>query len=341
MKIRSISDCINKAFPVALMAGLALSFCSCDGLYEDLQPCPQGVRLRFVYDYNMEFANAFPSQVDCLTLLIYDKDGNYVKTETATKTQTSDEDWRMTVDLPAGEYTLLAYGGMDCADASFLFNSNPSQILMQSLEVYLPRDLITEPVGTDLHSLFYGRQSVVVPVIGNDTDYVEETVYMMKDTNDIRVLLANENGLPIDSEDFVFSITDNNTRFNYLNDVISTQNVIYRPWAKDNAQFGTLPDGEPSTVAWAEWSVPRLMEHSDAVLTVTSKEDGSKVLSIPLVDILLLVKSEHYKTMESQEFLDRESRWNLTFFLTNQGIWTEVSIIINDWIVRINNIDGL
>ena len=41
---------------------------SCHGIYNDLEPCSQGVRLRFVYDYNMEYANAFHSQVDCLAL---------------------------------------------------------------------------------------------------------------------------------------------------------------------------------------------------------------------------------------------------------------------------------
>ncbi len=52
----------------AFMAGASL-FSSCESIYEDLDPCPQGLRLRFVYDYNMEFANAFPSQVECLTVL--------------------------------------------------------------------------------------------------------------------------------------------------------------------------------------------------------------------------------------------------------------------------------
>ena len=47
-------------------------------IYNDLEPCSQGVRLRFVYDYNMEYANAFHSQVDCLALLVYDEQGNYL-----------------------------------------------------------------------------------------------------------------------------------------------------------------------------------------------------------------------------------------------------------------------
>lgn len=338
MKLTYLSDYIHKSLAVALLAGATMPFPSCDALHEDLEPCPQGIRLRFVYDYNMEYANAFPSQVDCLTLMVYDNAGNYLQTRTAERPETADENWRMVIDLPAGDYHLLAYGGMECQKSTFRFTSPVNETPMKDLEVYLPTNLITSPVGTDLHPLFYGSLDVTVPETG--MEYTDDTVYMMKDTNDIRILLGNENGLPTNADDFVFTITDNNTRFNYLNQVISTENVTYHPWIWGNSEVGILPDEEPAILSWAELSVPRLMENSKAVLTVTRVEDGKKVLSIPLVNILLLLKSEHYAPMKPQEFLDRQSRWNLTFFLTEDGIWAGVSIVINDWIVRINDING-
>ncbi|MBD5218229.1 MAG: FimB/Mfa2 family fimbrial subunit [Bacteroidales bacterium] len=316
----------------AIAAVLCLS--SCEDIQEDLEPCPSGLKLSFVYDYNMEFANAFPSQVDCLTLFVYDAEGNYVTTRTAGKEQTSDKDWRMTIDLPGGHYRLLAYGGMNCDDASFTFASDPAKTSFSNLEVFLHPSLITEPVGKYLHPLFYGRLDITVPEIS--TGYKEATVSMMRDTNDIRILLANENGVPIDASDFVFSITDNNTRFNSLNEIISTENVSYRPWAKGNSVMGVNPDGTESLVAWAELSVPRFMVSSDARLNV-SRQDGTPVLSLPLIDVLCLYKSQRYANMANQEFLDRENTWNMTFFLTGQGVWAGVSIIINDWVVRINN----
>lgn len=55
------------------IASISIALPSCEKLYEDLDPCPHGVSLRFIYDYNMEWANAFPKQVDCLTLYIYDE----------------------------------------------------------------------------------------------------------------------------------------------------------------------------------------------------------------------------------------------------------------------------
>lgn len=66
---------------ISTVLGIVLinfAFSSCERIYEDLAPCPHGVSLRFIYDYNMEYANAFAKKVDCLTLLVYDENGNYV-----------------------------------------------------------------------------------------------------------------------------------------------------------------------------------------------------------------------------------------------------------------------
>lgn len=336
MRLTYLSNYINKALAAALLVGAAVSLPSCNAFHEDLDPCPQGIRLRFVYDYILDDGNVIFKQVDCLTLLVYDKEGNYIETRTAGPTEIENEDWRMDLDLPAGDYHMLAYGGMDCEKSTFRFATPVNETKMEDVEVYLPSNLITSPVGTDLHPLYYGALDVTVPETG--MDYTPATLYLMKDTNDIRILLGNESGLPTNVDDFVFTITDNNTRFNYLNQVISTENVTYHPWIWGDSEVGILPDQEPAVLSWAELSVPRLMANSKAVLKVNRVDDGREVLSIPLVNILLMLKSEHFNYLKPQEFLDRQSRWNLTFFLTNDGVWAGVSIVINDWIVRINNV---
>ena len=335
MEIRSFSDSIKKTLAMTLFAGSALSFSSCDRIHEDLQPCPQGVRLRFVYDYNMEFANAFPSQVDCLTVLFYDNDGNYVTTQTNATSDLADENWRMTVDLAPGTYNVLAYGGMECEQSSFSFTSQPSSIRMDQLQVELNSSSLTEPIGTYLHPLFYGRTEVSVEQ--SDLEYKDYTVYMMKDTNNLRIMLQQVDGTAIDEADFDFKIVDDNTLMAWNNDVIKTQNVEYFPWTRGNASPGELTeDRGDATVAWAELSFPRLVTTNSPRLVITRKEDGYKVIDIPLNNYLLLMKSEVYSEMPSQEFLDRESRWKMLFFLRN-GYWLQTKIEINDWIVRINN----
>ncbi len=336
---------IRKFLAGSLLPALVtlVGFTSCDSsiFHEDLQPCPQGLSVRFIYDYHLETGNAFPEQGDCLTLLVYDTAGRWVCTKTAGKEQIADENWRMTLDLPAGSYYLLAYGGMECSDASFSFAQTPSTTPMRDLEVFLHPSLLTEPDGSYLHPLFYGNHKdlLKVTVPSDALDYTECTVEMMRDTNDFRIILANENGAPISADDYTFTITDNNTRFNYLNQIISTEDVVYRQWARGDVNVGQNPDDTPFSMAWGDISTSRLMENSSARLTVYRK-DGLRVLSIPLIPVLEMYKLEapRFKKMGTQEFLDRKNTWVMTFFLNGEGVWAQVSIIIDDWEVRIDNI---
>ena len=145
---------ISRFAGAVLLAAPALAaLSSCGSVFDDLDPCPRGISLRFVYDYNMEKANAFPSQVDCLTLHIYDADGNFVATHTETTDALSDEGYRMTIDLPAGDYHAVAYGGIECQDASFAHNVPPV-----SGTRYTDIAMAIKPahIGTRLHDLFHG-----------------------------------------------------------------------------------------------------------------------------------------------------------------------------------------
>lgn len=323
---------------VALLA-MAVATPSCGLINDDLDPCPQGVVLRFVYDYNMEFANAFPSQVDCLTVLVYDEQGNYVTQRTVSnRADLADENWRMTIDLPEGRYRLVAYGGMACDKSSFHFVESPAEgTSLSNLKVALDPSELTSPVGQDLHDLFYGNLDVEVKQ--GALDYAYYTLPMMKDTNSLRLILQELNGEPVDNRNFEFSIVDDNTLMAWNNAVIPTSPVTYFPWAEGQASTGLLPDGSEVKVAFAELSFPRLVTTNEPRLRVTLRSDGSEVIDIPLINYLALYKSERYADMPVQEFLDRESRWVMIFFLDRHWKWVKTQIVVNDWIVRINNVD--
>ncbi|MDE5849103.1 MAG: FimB/Mfa2 family fimbrial subunit [Muribaculaceae bacterium] len=333
----SFSKKLKKIIALAIVIATTLNFTSCDRLHENLQPCPQGVRLRFVYDYNMEFANAFPSQVDCLTLLIYDQAGRYVGTRTAFPPETADENWRMTIDLPAGKYHFEAYGGISCDKSSFDFLTTPAQTTLTELQVALNPSFLTSPEGKALHHLYWGDLEIEVPEFGDGTDYTEDTLYMKKDTNDIRVLLANLNNTPINEEDFEFRLITDNTLLDYKNDIVQTEETTYWPWSHGNLSAGVLPNGQEATFAYAEISTSRLVKGNPTTLLITRKKDGKEVVKVPLINILLLYKSDRYPDMQPQEFLDRESRWNVTFLITGDDVWMRATIVVNDWIVRYNN----
>ncbi len=329
---------ISKTSGAALTAALlALTCMSCDDsfIYDDLDPCPQGAKLRFVYEYNMEYANAFPSKVDCLTLYVYDSEGNFVTSRTETTSVLADESYRMTLDLEAGDYHFVAYGGIACSEASFRVAEEPSTgSNVSALETLLIHDGNTS--SKELHAFFFGDLDMTVTA--GTTAYDEGTVPMMKNTNNVQIILQQMNGEPVSASDFEFSITDDNTRFDSENNLIPSGTTTYLPWAQGERTTGTRADGdEDVVVAYAELSTSRLWTGNSPRLMVHRAEDGETIIDIPLNNYLLLVKSDHYSAMGSQEFLDRQSEWTLLFFLDEGHNWVRTYIVVNDWVVRIND----
>lgn len=320
----------------ALITTALLGLASCNAFDEHLEPCPQGVVLRFIYDYNLEFANAFPSQVDCLTLFVYDGDGKYIATRTETSDILADENYRMTLDLPEGKYRFIAYGGMACDKSSFRFVSTPAAGSdITDLTVELNPSLVDINPGVSLHPLFYGSLDVAVET--GSTDYVYATLPMMKDTNNLRVVLQQVDGEPVKSEDFSMKVIDDNTLMAWNNDVIPTTPATYNPWASGQVSSGLNPDGTEVIMAYGEMSFPRLVTKNSPRLLINRTSDGASVVDIPLINYLLALKSDVFANMPAQEFLDRESRWSMIFFLDRQNKWISVQIQVADWVVRINN----
>ncbi len=333
---RNVISNVSRA--VASISLLALTCSACDGIYDDLAPCPQGVELRFVYDYNMEYANAFPKKVDCLTLYVYDSEGNFVTSRTETSGALADENYRMQLDLEAGDYHFVAYGGIACDEASFETVTEPQGgSSLVSLETRMKIDGDTS--DKELHAFYFGDLDMTVTA-GTET-YDSGTVEMMKNTNNVRVTLQQLSGEAVSDEDFEFSITDDNTHFANDNSLISSGTVTYLPWAQGQMSTGTRAEAddegeEEVVVAYAEFSCSRLVTGNSPHLVVSRKEDGGTVIDIPLINYLMLVKSDHYSKMGSQEFLDRQSEWTLVFFLDERDEWWTAYIVVNDWTVRIN-----
>lgn len=334
MKLSNISSIMGAALSAVLMM---LAATSCDSvIYDSLPPCPHGVNLRFVYDYNMEYANSFHKKVDCVTLYIYDEQGMYIGALTETSAVLADENYRMPVDLEPGKYRLVAYGGLACPEHSFSMVSAPTT----RASGYADRQVRMDDgeAGSKLHDLFFGAQDVTVAGDG----YVETTLYMMKDTNNIRIMLQQINSdAPLSHEDFTFAITDDNTLFAYDNSLVPNGETVYRPWATGTKAVGTADTSAGETdavVAYAEFSTSRLVRATnDPRLIVKNKETGEDVINISLINYLLLLKSELYADMGQQEFLDRESEWSLLFFLDEGRTWLQTRIVINNWVVRLNN----
>ena len=278
---------VGTALAAVLTAALPTA---CESIYDELDPCRVGVSLRFVYDYNMEFANAFPRKVDCLTVLVYDADDRWVETRTVTGPELADEEYRMVLDLEPGEYSFVAYGGMACEKSSFTMTPAPAGGAARGdLRVALDADCLTDPARKNLHAMYWGALRLAAA-----DSYAEGTVEMMKNTNNIRIVLQQINGKPVDGRDFEFEITDDNTLFDADNDLIANGEAAYTPWAVGQATTGVLDNGQEVKVGYAELSTSRLMTRNSPRLTIRRKDDGAAIVEIPLDRKSTRLNSSHW-----------------------------------------------
>ncbi|MGM9740162.1 MAG: FimB/Mfa2 family fimbrial subunit [Candidatus Cryptobacteroides sp.] len=326
-----ISSVISRGAAALLLAAVAIS---CNTIYDDQSDCPRGVSLRFVYDYNMEFANSFHTQAHCLNVYLFDKDGNYLDNWIETGEVLKDENWRMKRELGEGSYTLIAYAGLCCGESSFTAPQLKTRAASRIEEVSVSLNHNNFTSDASLHSLFYGMATLEV---GKD-DYMEETIYLKKDTNNIRFALQQMNGEQITADEFEVSIVDDNTVLDWQNEPVPAGLVTYKPWVKGETVIGSAEDGEtPVSAAYYELSTSRLTTSTSPRLIVYNKERGENIINIPLNTYLLFLKSELYAEMPAQEFLDRVSEWSLIFFLDSGNRWYNAKIVVNDWVVRLND----
>lgn len=318
---------------VVLAAAVFLS--SCESFFEDLPPCPHGVSLRFIYDYNMEYANAFHKKVDCLTVLVYDEDGVFIERHDVQGAELQDESYRMNLNLEQGTYRFLVYGGMQCDRSSFEFVDAPAaDVRMEDMKVLMKAGKArTASVNEKLHDLFWGTLTLETADL-----YRAGTVELKKNTNNVRIVLQQVNGQPVKAEEYSFSITDDNTLFAWDNTVIPNGGITYEPWVTGETLLGMTTGGEEVIGAYAEFSTSRLTTGTSPKLVITNVKDKREIMNIPLNKYLLMLRSELYAQMKAQEFLDRESEWSVVFFLEN-GLWVETEIKINDWTVRIDDVE--
>lgn len=306
---------------------------SCGSVFDDLPPCRSGVELRFIFDHNMEEANSFHKQVDCLTLYLYGSDGRLIATYGEDSGALASEDYRMDIDLDPGHYRAVAYGGMRCADASFEPVPEPAA---GSQYTQLAVALKPGHVGKRLHNHYHGALEFEVPPPSPD-GLVKQTINFKRTTNHFRVTLQHADGSPIDGTIFDYSITDDNTLLDHENNPVATGvPTTYPHWTKGTIT-ASKADGD-GIIAYGELSTSRVISGTSPKLRVGNIQTGETVLEIPLIRYLAASQSDATDYAE-QDYLDRCGQWNLIFFLNGNNKWADTDVIINDWVVRFNDIE--
>lgn len=331
----------------ALLTVLCLLFASCSMMHQDEEDCSTNMRVRFKYDYNMKFADAFGHEVKTVTLYAFDVSGTlaYKRTESAEVINATG--YMDVSDIEPGIYNLMVWAeGEERRQDSYIFGqAETGSKDIGSLTCRINRT--GSEINHDLTPLFWGRAE------NQDLTRIERggvrmaEVSLVKNTNVVRVVLQQQSPEAADASKFSFEITDNNGWLNHENNVLYEDSPItYRPWSVTSGTADMEGTGDAYkaaeqtqvSVVVAELTVNRLVMSNSPRLTVRNDKDGI-VFSIPLINYVLLVKGNYNRDMDDQEYLDRQDEYNMTFFLDKDGSWLSASIIINSWRVVLSNAD--
>lgn len=318
-----------------LLLFFAGSLASCNVLTEEDQDC--ALYVRFKYDMNMNFADAFQNAVNSVTLYAF-KDGVLAYQRTEEGELLKQNGYRMRIDeIPYREkhkYDYITWAGEPDNESFTIPVLTVGKSTKEDLFCQLNR-AGNGVVSTDLEDLFHGMT--------NGQDYSrsassaagdEVVIPLTKNTNNIRIVLQHLSGKPVDVNKLNFTITDKNGLMNYDNMLLGEDVITYKAWhkAQGSAGIGEQQEGVITEVnlALADLTVARLMADEEPILVVTNDEE-EMVIRIPLVDYALLYKRLRYEDMLDQEFLDRQDEYNMTFFLDENYKWINQFIYINSW----------
>lgn len=348
---KAIDKVISKCAAVtAIGITMAVSLSGCDLVREESDCVASYNIVSFVYDHNMKFADAFDHEVSRVTLFAFDHETGRLVKRIQTRSEDPAEGHSLVLDVQPGEYDLLVWGGD--YDPSFdISNGTEGESSFGDFHAYMrrARENGESHVRDKVVPLFHGKVTVTLPY-ASPSKPNRITVPLIKDTNTVRVVLQQLSGEPVDASDFIFTITDGNGWLNADNTLRDTEKIIYHPYhvktgsvdintdPKDlvtGASFASLPaftfpTRSALTTALAEFSVGRLTTVADPILHIT-RPDGKTVLSVNIRDYALLVKGETNGDMDTQEYLDRQDEYNMTFFLDKDYEWVSTVVIINDW----------
>ena len=319
-----------------LLTALTILLAGCDSLVYDDSDCVTSCNeIRLVYDHNMKFADAFDSEVEHVSLLIFDTATGLLAQRYDVDESELSENNGIEVVIDPGQYELLVWAGRH-TDSFEIARGTDGQSRIEDFHCKMNRQ-DGGHINDDLARLYHGTLTI-------DADYSKpsdpniHTVYLKKDTNVIRVVLQHLSGERIDCDDFDFKITDNNGWMNHDNTLRDDELLQYHPWYlySGYVDINTNPNESTETrsgyaAALAEFTTGRLIWGNNPTLTITDKKEGKTVMSININDYAMLVKGFYHQQMSEQEYLDRQDEYNMTFFLDEHNRWINTVIIINDW----------
>lgn len=328
------------------VVGMALMSCH-NPVYDYEGDCEPHYYVKFVYDMNMQWADAFSSQVNSVELYVFDpQTGEIVKRfEEFDTSVLSSPGYLMPLDLEPGNYQFVAWCGLE-NNMENLFSLPSTRTRVEEVHCRMHRDYDDKGNAfqdKQLHHLFYGSLDATLP--DEEGTYVYQ-VDLIKNTNNISISLQHVSGQPLTADMFNVEMTEGNGHLKHDNSLMDDEDISYRPWhlrdgAMDIGGMKAENDDETLNFFMAELSTCRLMKDRDPRINITDSSTGELIYSIPIVKWATTFRSQQFADVnneihvvyDDQEYLDRENQYNIMLYLDNKedGGWLTATIYINSW----------
>ena len=339
---------------VATAIMMTLSSCT-NPVFEYEGDCEVIYYLNFIYENNLKWADAFPSEVNSVNVYAFDENGLFVREFSEVGAPLSVPGYSMRLDLNPGNYTLVGWCGLvnDIVTEESFSVTTPiaGETTLDELTCNL-NTLFNSERGeysdSRIHFLFHGNINVELPDTQDGQHYFY-TMPLTKDTNHIRITLQ-QIGEDLTDKDFDLSIIAPNGKMAYNNDIIGNTPINYLAWNIESDIIGIDGDDEGTRSTdylgvIADLSTCRMMasQQKDCFLSVThfDGESSSEIFRVPFIQFALSAKQYYEKgygrTMTDQEFLDRQDEYSMTFFLDEDMKWMYAEIKVLSWRVVIHN----
>lgn len=243
---------IKRTSKVMLAAiALAMTLTACDSaIYDDEGDCEIHYRLRFRFDYNLLFADAFPSQVHSVAVYAFNPDGTFAWQREESGNHLAADGYMMNLDdIPVGDYTLIGWCGLSNSHLGPQPESFRLPVLTPGLST--KEELIcrmereygidgTAHSSVNLWPLFHGTTDDVIIYEPDGPEADGRTIVydmnLKKNTNRIRVILQQLSGEDINAEGFRYTIESSNGLMAHHNGLMDDDMITYHPW---NQMTGT------------------------------------------------------------------------------------------------------
>ena len=301
----------GKTKSLFLIVASMLCMASCDSIREDLPRCE--LWLEFVFDYNMEYADAFNPQVKSVDVLVFDSDDKLLFTKSVkVAALVGGNRMSLTDELDFGSYKVLTVGSLS---DRFRLSDNagnklvPGTTTLQQVIVSLKRE--TGGVNFEFQHLYFG-EVVEVDHLPSNTNHKIYPVNLIRDTNRFNLALMGYEENKVDGTQYTFEIqAPENAVYSWENEPTGQGPITYVP-------YYTGPGEISDVVMSARLNTMRLLNRSgwDYKFIIRDANTEAEVWSYNLMTLLSIARPvSRYDGTELpfQEYLDRQSEWNLVF----------------------------